>query len=147
MKTWHISDVHLSFDANWSPIKPMHLRRWAVGVWTYQGYLEKMVKFSNENIDDEDYVFITGDIVHDMKGDVVEHSLRWLRQNIKGTLIICRGNHDAYWQPAKMRQRVSDLPKFYIFDEGEIISIQIIQQRRKISTMLMVATWKPQSTR
>lgn len=123
MKVWHISDTHLSFDSNWVPLKPMHERKWAIGAWTYVGYLDKMRLFGTNVIKDEDYVFITGDIVHDMKEDMVGNSLRWLRHHIKGTLIICRGNHDKFWQPGKMRQKVSDLPNLYLLDEGEIISI------------------------
>lgn len=123
MKVWHISDTHLSFDENWVPLKPMHERKWAVGVWTYERYLEKMSTFGLTVIEKEDFVFITGDIVHDMKIPETENSMRWLRHNIKGTLIICRGNHDKFWQPGKMRQLISDLPNFYILDEGEIITI------------------------
>lgn len=123
MKAWHISDTHLSFDGNWTPLKPMHERRWSKGVKTYQNYLDRMVQFSKENISDNDFVFVTGDIVHDMKFGETINSLRWMRQYIKGTIVICRGNHDKYWQPADMRQQVSDLPNFYILDEGEIITI------------------------
>jgi predicted kinase/predicted phosphohydrolase len=123
MKVWHISDTHLSFDSNWNPLKPMHERKWAIGVWTYQGYLDKMKAFGTDVIKDDDFVFITGDIVHDMKEDMVGNSIRWLRHNVKGTIIICRGNHDKFWQPGKMRQRVSDLPNLYLIDEGEILTI------------------------
>jgi predicted phosphohydrolase/gluconate kinase len=110
-------------DGNWMPIKPMHERRWAIGVWTYQGYLGKMVDFGTNRIAEEDFVFITGDIVHDMKAPETENSIRWLRQHIHGTIVICRGNHDKFWQPGTMRQKVSDLPNLYILDEGEIITI------------------------
>ena len=56
MKVWHISDTHLSFDSNWVPLKPMHERKWAIGAWTYVGYLDKMKQFGTE----ESGAFVNG---------------------------------------------------------------------------------------
>lgn len=123
MKLWHISDVHLSFDGDWNILKPMDLRRWSIGSWTYVGYLDKMVKFSDENIADEDFVIITGDIGHDMKGNKIFNSLNWLRHKIKGTLIIIRGNHDVYWDVGNIRQQTSYFQNFFLMDEGEILTL------------------------
>lgn len=123
MKCWHISDTHLSFDKDGVVTKPMHERRWAKESWTYVDYLAKMKKFSDENIAEQDFVFITGDIVHDMKRHLVLYSLLWLRANIKGTLVICRGNHDKYWDVGEMRQMLANVPNMYLIDEGEIFTI------------------------
>lgn len=122
-RLWHISDVHLSFDSDGQIKKPMEKRRWALKSWTYKGYLEKMQEFAFDCISEEDFVCITGDIVHDMKQPLVQYSLRWLRVNIPGTIVICRGNHDIYWNVNEMREIISDLNNFYILDENEILSI------------------------
>lgn len=123
MNFWHISDTHLSFDKDWNVLKKMHERRWATGAWTYTGYLERMADFGTQVIKPEDFVAITGDIVHDMGEQLVPQSLRWLRHHIKGTIILCRGNHDKKWDVGSMRLKVSDLPNFYLIDEGEIHTI------------------------
>ena len=118
IKAYHISDVHLSFDAQGRILKRMDKRQWSEGVWTYQGYLDKMRKFGKEIITDRDYVFITGDITHDMGETLVRYSLRWLRNNINGTIVICRGNHDKAWDIGKLKTFTSDLKDFYLLDEG-----------------------------
>lgn len=123
INAFHISDVHLSFDAQGKVLKPMDQRKWSVGVWTYQGYLKKIRDFGLNVIRDSDFVFITGDITHDMKEHLVRYQLRWLRDNIRGTIVICRGNHDKYWDVGKMKTYIGELPNFYIIDEGEITSI------------------------
>lgn len=122
-KLFHISDTHLSLDDKGTILKPMHLRKWAIGAWTYADYLQAMEKFAAENISESDTTFITGDIVHDIKEPLVQYSLRWLRKIIRGTIVICRGNHDKYWDVGRMRKIIADLPNFYIVDEGEILTI------------------------
>jgi predicted kinase/predicted phosphohydrolase len=123
MKVWHISDPHLSFDKDWVPMKPMNLRKWSIGAWTYTGYLDRIAEFGSNTIEQDDFTLVTGDMVHDMREPQVAQSLRWLRHHIRGTIVICRGNHDKYWDVGRMRQQIADLPSFYILDEGEIQTI------------------------
>lgn len=105
--------------------KPMHLRRWSKGVPAYQDYLENVRLFSQQNIKAEDYVVVTGDVTHDMRSELVIYSLRWLRQNVKGTIILCRGNHDKYWDPGYMKAEVNSagIVGLHIVDEGEMLAI------------------------
>jgi len=121
-KVWHISDTHLSFLEDGAIRKPMHLRKWSHGVPAYEGYLQKIQDFAHVNIREEDFVVITGDITHDMKFDFLFHSLEWLRASIPGTIVICRGNHDKYWDPGFAKQK-NTLPRFHIVDEKEMTSI------------------------
>jgi predicted phosphohydrolase/predicted kinase len=123
MKIWHISDTHLSFLEDGSVKKDMSMRRWSIGSWTYVDYLPKMVKFSDDNFSDDDIVVITGDITHDMKQKEAFYSLEWLRKNIKGTLVIIRGNHDVLWDVGSMRKLTGNFTNFHLVDEGEIITI------------------------
>lgn len=123
VRAWHISDTHLSFNADFVPIKDMSQRRWAIGSNTYIGYLQAIEASAHDNINDEDFTFITGDIVHDMHGDVVVNSLTWLRKTIRGTIVICRGNHDYKWSVGNMRQKVAHLQNLYLIDEGEVLTI------------------------
>jgi len=122
-KKWHISDVHLSWMKDGTIKKRMDQRKWSKGCVAYQGYLDKIVNFSNANIKDEDFVFITGDIVHDMRAEFVYESIKWIRDNIKGTIVINRGNHDKYWDVGNMRTICKNLQDLYFVDEGEMFSI------------------------
>lgn len=122
-KVWHISDVHLSFLEDGSIKKRMDQRKWSVGCKAYQGYLDRIQKFAFDNIREEDITCITGDITHDMKQEYVYESLKWLRASIPGTLVICRGNHDKYWDVGQMRIICREFSNFYLIDESEIFSI------------------------
>lgn len=122
IRVWHISDVHLSMDDNMEAIKKMHERKWAIGAWTFVDYIPAIAEFAQKNITDNDITFITGDIVHDMWGRPVYNSLNWLRNNIPGHIVICRGNHDRDWQVGKMKMSLN-IPRFHIMGEGEIIQL------------------------
>ena len=122
-KVWHISDPHLSFDQDGNILKKMDERKWAIGSWTYENYLDRIADFSSENIKDSHFTFITGDIVHDIGAQLVPFSLNWLRANIKGTIVLCRGNHDKKWNVGDMRVTMRNLSNFYFLDEEEILAI------------------------
>jgi len=121
-KIWHISDVHLSMDRNMEPIKKMHERRWAIGSWTFTGYLEAMKEFAEANIKKIDIVFITGDILHDMSEKHIMYSLEWLREIIPCQIVICRGNHDKKWRVGRVKLNLN-LPRFHIMSESEITQL------------------------
>ena len=122
IKIWHISDPHLSMNDDMQPIKKMNERKWAIGSWTFEGYLEAIQEFAQKNIRNDDITFITGDIVHDMWGKSVYNSLNWLRATIPGHIVICRGNHDRDWQVGKMKLSMS-APRFHIVGEGEMMQL------------------------
>lgn len=122
VKVWHISDVHLSMNDEMKPIKKMNERRWAIGTWTFTGYLEAIQEFAKNNISENDITFITGDITHDMYGKPVYNSLTWLRDTIPGHIVICRGNHDKDWKVGGMKFQTG-FSKFHIIGEGEITQL------------------------
>lgn len=121
MAVYHISDTHLSFDDTGKVMKPMDERRWSRGSPNYQGYLYKIIQFSIDRITDNDIVIITGDIGHDLTTQSIIPSLEWLRKNVKGTIIIIRGNHDRDVNFATLRAMIH-AERMYFIDENEIFS-------------------------
>lgn len=117
-KVWHISDLHLSFKEDGSIQKPMDKRSWSKGCEAYNNYLDKIAEFAKNNITNSDITVITGDIVHDMGLDKIIYSLKWIRNNIPGHIVICRGNHDTRWQVSKFREKYN-IPGLHILDEYE----------------------------
>ena len=87
MKVFAISDLHLSFGTN----KPMDVFG---GQWT--NYLEKIVEDWKQKVQPDDIVLIAGDISWAMKIDQTKEDFLFLEQ-LPGTKIITRGNHDYWW--------------------------------------------------
>lgn len=121
-RVFHISDLHLSFDDDGNILKPMDHRKWAIGSPSYDGYLEKISVFSDHHLLHSDFVVISGDISHEMNHDTAHNNLRWIRNNIRGTIVVIRGNHDKKFRFNDLRQEVR-LDSLYLIDEDEIISI------------------------
>lgn len=121
-KLWHISDLHLSFDECGNIKKSMDQRTWSKGSTNYVGYLDKIKQFSDNNITHMDFVAITGDIVHEMSHRFAICSLRWIRENIRGTIIIIRGNHDRRLEFHKYRREIS-IPNMFFVMEGETLTV------------------------
>jgi len=121
MKVWHISDTHLSFDAEGNVTKPMNLRTWSKGSWTYEGYLERMARFATDNMSQEDIILITGDVTHDISGKKFIHSVNWLRANLPGTLVLIRGNHDLAMSIGLIRTQLPERTHF--IEEDSIYSV------------------------
>ena len=121
-KLWHISDVHLSFNSRMEIVKDMSKRSWSIGSDNYIGYLEKIADMGKNEISSSDFVIITGDLTHDMKQFNAVYCMNWLRENINGTIIVIRGNHDRNINFAKLRIEFTG-SRFFFIDEDEIISI------------------------
>lgn len=122
IKLWHISDVHLSFDSQGKIKKDMNQRKWSKGTKNYDGYLEKIKKMGTDHIGNSDFVVITGDLTHDSPHKDAIFNLKWLRENINGTLILIKGNHDVGISFPKLRMEFGG-SRVFLLDEGEVLSI------------------------
>ena len=100
----------------------MSEKGWAKGAAAYDNYLERLIK-DGEVVTASDYLIITGDITHDMPLSKLMFSLRWIRDNFKGKIVIIRGNHDKKWKVREVRTLLTDFADMFIIDEGEILSI------------------------
>lgn len=87
MKIFAISDLHLDINNT----KPMN-----VFGETWENYIEDIIKDWNNKVSDEDIVILAGDYSWAMKLEEVVPDFEWLN-NLKGTKIIVRGNHDYWW--------------------------------------------------
>src|SRR5882672_7208941 len=100
----------------------MDQRSWSKGSPNYVGYLEKLADFGINIIHPLDLVFITGDLTHDMKHLHAGTNFRWIRNNIKGIIVLIKGNHDRYINFGALRlDNIGE--NIYLLDEGEIITI------------------------
>jgi predicted phosphohydrolase/predicted kinase len=120
---YHISDPHLSFDAEGKVTKPMHLKKWALGSPNYQGYLEKIVTEGNQ-IPQNAIVLVTGDCTHEMHQTKAAPSFEWFRNNVEGILIFIRGNHDHKIKFSQLRDEFQGYEQMHFLDEGEIITVR-----------------------
>lgn len=120
MKLYHFSDPHLSFVPieSWNALfdadtlkygleidpqgvqkmlavaKRMDRRTWSKGLDNYENYIDRLLKFSKENLQPDDITVITGDLTHDMSKSKIHYSLEFIDKNIEGVKVLCRGNHD-----------------------------------------------------
>ena len=97
MKIYSISDLHLDINNT----KPMDIFG---PVW--HDYLDKIVTDWNSKVTDEDVVILAGDLSWAMKLSEVEKDFEIFNQ-LKGTKIIIRGNHDYWWSSvSKVREKL-----------------------------------------
>ena len=109
MRIYSISDLHLDINNT----KPMDIFG---PVW--HDYLDKIVADWNEKVTDEDVVILAGDYSWAMKLKEVEPDFEFLN-NLKGTKIIIRGNHDYWWSSvSKVREKLP--PKTYALQNDAI---------------------------
>lgn len=87
MKIYAISDLHLDINNT----KPMN-----VFGETWENYIQDIIDDWNSKVYDEDIVIMAGDYSWAMKLEEVVPDFEWLN-NLKGTKIIIRGNHDYWW--------------------------------------------------
>lgn len=87
MKVFAISDLHLDINNS----KPMDIFG---PVW--HNYIDKIVNDWNEKVTDDDVVILAGDFSWAMNLEDVVSDFNWINQ-LKGTKIIIRGNHDYWW--------------------------------------------------
>ncbi len=94
MNVYAISDLHLSFSA----AKPMDIFG---AVW--EDHFEEIKKDWNERVSDDDVVLLSGDFSWAMDLEDARADFACLDE-LKGTKIIIRGNHDYWWSSlAKVR--------------------------------------------
>ena len=109
MNIYSISDLHLSINSN----KPMDIFG---PVW--ENAFEKIVASWNENVKEDDIVLLCGDLSWAMKLEEALEDIKLLNE-LKGTKILLKGNHDYWWQGiTALRER---LPKnFYALQNDSI---------------------------
>lgn len=91
MNLYGIADLHLSLGVE----KPMDIFG---GEW--EGYAHKIESNWINNISDDDYIVIPGDVSWGMTLDEALPDFELL-QCLPGTKIIIKGNHDYWWQSSK----------------------------------------------
>ena len=111
MKVFSISDLHLDLNNT----KPMNIFG---PVWN--NHTDKIISSWNELVTDDDVVILAGDYSWAMKLEEVVPDFEFLN-NLKGTKIIIRGNHDYWWSSlTKVREK---LPKGVYALQNDAIKI------------------------
>lgn len=97
MSLYAIADLHLSLSVN----KPMNI----FGGW--DNYVERLTENWNKTVTSEDTVVIPGDISWGMDLDEARADLSYVN-DLKGTKIISKGNHDYWWTTMSKLNRFID---------------------------------------
>lgn len=97
MSLFAIADTHLSFGTN----KPMD----SFPGWN--DYVERIEKNWNKIVTADDTVVIAGDISWAMNFDELKEDFEFLN-NLNGTKIIIKGNHDYWWNTLKKMNEFID---------------------------------------
>lgn len=97
MSVWALADLHLSFGV---PDKEMSVfgKQW-------ENHPEKIKKHWRESVSGDDLVLIPGDISWAMKSEEAKIDLDWIDE-LPGTKVMIRGNHDYWWQSLKKIQEI-----------------------------------------
>jgi len=99
MNIYSISDLHLDINNT----KPMDIFG---PVWN--NYLDKIIDSWNSQVTEDDIVILAGDYSWAMKLEEVVPDFEFLN-NLKGTKIIIRGNHDYWWSSlSKVRESLPE---------------------------------------
>lgn len=101
MSLFAIADTHLSFGTN----KPMD----SFPGWN--DYVERIEKNWNKIVTADDTVVIAGDISWAMNFDELNADFEFLN-NLNGTKIIIKGNHDYWWNTLKKMNEFIDKNHF-----------------------------------
>jgi uncharacterized protein len=104
MKIFSISDLHLDSLKG----KPMDIfgENWI-------NHEEKIFKDWKEKVNDEDIVLMPGDISWAISLENAYKDLKLIDQ-LKGTKIICKGNHDYWWSSIKKMNELNLKSLFFI---------------------------------
>lgn len=97
MKLFAIADLHLGFGVD----KPMNI----FGGW--DDHVERIRKNWQNKISPEDMVVMPGDLSWGMNLEESEPDLAFVEQ-LNGTKIISKGNHDYWWETKSKMQRFFD---------------------------------------
>lgn len=104
MSLYAIGDLHLAFSVN----KPMDKFGW---VW--RNHEEKIEKYWNKRVKEEDTIVVTGDHSWGRNLDECEDDLLFISQ-LPGKKIMLRGNHDMFWD-AKKTNKLNELYEGQLF--------------------------------
>ena len=106
MALYVMSDTHLSLLVD----KPMDVfgKRW-------DGYVEKIKSNWLQTVKDGDTVVINGDISWGMSLCDTEEDFRFL-ENLPGKKLLCRGNHDYWWDTVAKNKKFLEKCGFSSFD-------------------------------
>lgn len=102
MALYAISDLHLAFNSD----KPMDIfgEKWS-------NHDENIKANWIEKINDDDMTLIAGDISWSMKNEDSKEDLQWIN-NLPGTKIISKGNHDYWWAGISKLNKMYDKIQF-----------------------------------
>ncbi len=102
MNIYAIGDTHLSLNDNIS--KPMD----KFGeIW--ENHVDKLKLTWEENVSEDDYILLVGDISWGMTLEEAREDLNFL-SNLKGNKILIKGNHDFWWQSvSKVREAFKEM--------------------------------------
>ena len=89
MRLFAIGDTHLSFAPGVD--KPMD-----VFGPEWEGHWQKLYNNWTEEIEEDDYVIVAGDLSWGLGIEEAKYDLDWLKE-LPGTKIFFKGNHDLWW--------------------------------------------------
>lgn len=97
MAIYGISDLHLSLTEPFSCTEPCHERKpMSVFGAHWQDHCQKIFRAWKKIVKEEDTVLVPGDLSWAMRLDEAVYDFAYLSQ-LPGRLLICRGNHDYWW--------------------------------------------------
>ena len=91
MKIFAIADTHLSFNPDGTTYKPMDI----FGP-SWENHWEKLKKNWIEEVGEDDYVIVAGDVSWALKPEEAKPDLDFLK-SLPGKKIFFKGNHDLWW--------------------------------------------------
>ena len=90
MSVFVIGDLHLSLGTD----KPMDVFR------GWENYVDRLKENWNSTVNDDDTVIVPGDISWAMKLEDTYTDFRFVNNELKGSKIFLKGNHDYWWSTA-----------------------------------------------
>lgn len=111
---WAIADLHLCISC---PQKTMEVfgHQW-------DNYIDRIKENWIKCIDKDDIVLLAGDITWALKLEEAKIDLEWIDE-LPGTKIMVRGNHDYWWKSMKQIKRI--LPKSIHLIQNNAINLDI----------------------
>ncbi len=107
MSVYTISDLHLSFGTD----KPMDIFR------GWENYIDRITANWNRLVNENDTVILPGDLSWALKLEDTLEDFKYL-ENLPGTKIIGKGNHDLWWTTKKKIEE--------FFKKNEIKTVKLL---------------------
>ena len=98
MSVFAIGDLHLSLGTD----KPMDVFR------GWENYVDRLKENWNRVVSENDTVVIPGDISWAMKLENTETDFRFINDELNGSKILLKGNHDYWWATAGKMNKFLD---------------------------------------